>query len=63
MRSVRRFLRWGQVGFLRRRLPYVWCEVKSPFRVALFYLRRPEFFRLMRAVRRAVGAGQTVIEA
>jgi hypothetical protein len=37
--------------------------VKSPFRVALFYLRRPEFFRLMRAVRRAVEARQTVIEA
>jgi hypothetical protein len=37
--------------------------VKSPFRVALFYLRRPEFFRLMRAIRRAVEAGQTVIEA
>lgn len=63
MRVFRRFLRWGRVGFLRRRLPYVWCEVKGPFRVAVFYLRRPEFFRLMRAVRRAVEDRQTVIEA
>lgn len=63
MRSVRRVLRWGRIGFLRRRLPYVWCEVRSPFRTFAFYLDNPEIFRLMRAVRRAVDDRQTVIEA
>lgn len=58
-----RVLRWGRVGFLRRRLPYVWDITRAPFRTLLWYAKNPDMLRLVRAVNRAVADRETVISA
>lgn len=58
-----RVLRWGRVGFLRRRLPYVWDVTCSPFRSALWYAKNPDMLRLVRAIDLAARSRQTVIAA
>lgn len=58
-----RLLRWGRVGFLRRRLPYLHYSIASPLRNALFLATHPQVLRLSVAVRRAVREGDGVLAA
>lgn len=56
-----RVLRWGRVGFLRRRLPYVWDIVSSPWKSALFWAARPRMWFEVRSLRRSMRPGQRVV--
>lgn len=56
-----RLLRWGRVGFLRRRLPYVWDVVSRPWANALFWATRPRMWFELRSIRRAAKHGETVV--
>lgn len=62
-RELARFLRWGRVPFLRRRLPYVWCVFRGPFRNWWFLATHPDMLRLKFAVQRAVRNRQGIIAA
>ncbi len=59
MRELRRFLRWGRVRFLRRRLPYLIDVMTEP----LWWVRRPDLAWLVFRIRRAIRQGETIIEA
>lgn len=63
MRAVRRFLRWGRVGFLRRRMPFVLEVVGTPFRHVAFWLRRPDLAWYCFRVKRGLRRGEYVVAA
>ncbi len=63
MRQLRRFLRWGRVPFLRRRLPFVVDVLGEPVRNQLLWIRRPGFAWYVHRIRRAIRQGETIIEA
>lgn len=58
-----RLLRWGRVGFLRRRLPYVLEIVSSPVRNQWWLLTHPQERRIIRASLRALARRETVLAA
>ena len=58
-----RVLRWGRVGFLRRRMPYVLEVWGQPFRNAAFWLRRPDLAYGLWLYRRAARQGERVLSA
>lgn len=62
-RELGRILRWRHASFLRRRLPFVWEVLTAPVRNWVYLATHPELRRVVRAVRRALAEGDTVIEA
>jgi hypothetical protein len=58
-----RLLRWGRVGFLRRRMPYVLEVWGQPFRTAAFYLRRPVLAWKVHRYRAAFRRAEDLLEA
>lgn len=61
---VGRVLRWGRVGFLRRRMPYLVNDViLGPCRNVLFLARNPSIAWLSHRVRQAIAQGEIILAA
>lgn len=60
---VGRVMRWGRVGFLRRRMPYVLEVYGLPFRTVAFWCRRPDLAWYLFRTKRALQVGEWVVQA